>query len=95
MSIEHHSEDSEVRKNVELLMSQFAGDPKRAWPRGQIGCADDGATAYAIAADPQKRVIVIRFPKPMYWIGLDVDSARVLRDKLDDKINDLTVPKSQ
>ena len=94
MSIEHHHEDPEFRKNVETFFKQLTGDHNRAWPHGRINGEDDGATAYAIAADPKNQVVIIRFPKPMDWIGLDIPSAIALRDKVDEKIKELSSPKS-
>ena len=93
MSISHHSESPGEREARELLLQQFLGSTKRTWPAGRINGEDDGATAYAIAADPQRRLVLIRFPKPMDWIGLDVDDAMALRNKLDEKIAELTRPR--
>lgn len=73
-------------------MEQACGNTNRAWPNGRISGEDDGESAFAIAADPVKRVIIIRFPKPMDWIGLDVPSATALRDKLNEKIAEISAP---
>lgn len=90
MSIQHHSDNSDHREALDRFMSQITGSGKRAWPNGRINGEDDGATAYAIAADPVRKVILIRFPKPMEWIGFDVKSAAQLRDALTAKISELT-----
>lgn len=92
MSISHHSESPEERQARELLLQQILGSTKRTWPQGRINGEDDGATAFAIAADPVKKVIIIRFSKPMDWIGFGIPEAVALRDKLDEKINELRVP---
>lgn len=51
-----------------------------------MGAEDDGVLAYAIAADPRHRTIVIRFGKPTEWIGLGIQDAETLIDKLREKI---------
>lgn len=73
-------------------MEQACGSTQRTWPNGRLGGEDDGESAFAIAADPVKRVIIIRFPKPMDWIGLDAVSATALRDKLNEKIAEISAP---
>lgn len=88
MSIEHHSpEDAANRKR---LIDEIFGHAQRKWPDGRISGDDDGVTAYAIAADPANRIVRIQFTKPMLWLGLDVKSARQLRDALDDKLSELS-----
>jgi hypothetical protein len=93
MSISHHSENPGEREALNRFLSQLAGSTERGWPEGRISGEDDGATAYAIAADPRRQVILIRFPKPMDWIGLGINDAMALRNKLDEKINELTKPR--
>ncbi len=95
MSIPHHSENPEEAAARDLLLRQFLGDTKRTWPKGRIDGDDDGATAYAIAADPVRKLVLIRFPKPMDWIGLDVPAALHLREKLNEKLGELGVHPSQ
>lgn len=90
MSISHHSESPEEREARDLLFKQLLGDKSRTWPQGRISGEDDGATAFAIATDLTNGVIIIRFPKPMDWIGLGVTEATALRDKLNEKIGELT-----
>lgn len=92
MSISHHSENPGEREAFNRFISQITGNTKREWPAGRISGEDDGATAYAIAADPVKRVILIRFPKPMDWIGFGVVEAIALRDQLDVKIAEISHP---
>jgi hypothetical protein len=87
MSIQHHSpEDAENQKR---LIDEIFGRAQRRWPDGRISGDDDGVTAYAIAADPQHRIVRIQFTKPMCWLGLDVKAARQLRDALDNKLSEL------
>ncbi len=94
MGASHHSSFSpDEREHFDKFMSQLLGDKKRSWPQGRISGEDDGVTAFAVAADPIKQVILIRFPKPMDWIGLGVKEATQMRDMLDAKIAELTTPR--
>ena len=92
MSASHHSESPEERAKMELFLKQLTGDRSREWPQGRISGEDDGATAFAVATDVANRVIIIRFSKPMDWIGLGINEAMLLRNMLDLKIGELTMP---
>ena len=92
MSIAHHHESPEERAALETFLKQAQGDKTRAWPQGRISGEDDGETAFLIAADPSNKTVIIRFPKPMDWIGLGVNEAMQLRNLLDAKIAELTKP---
>ena len=83
MSTTHHGDNPEAHR---LFMEQFMGTAKREYPHGRIGPDDDGALSYAMATDDKRRIIVIRFPKPTAWIGLDLASAVELNDQLTERI---------
>src|ERR1700748_3506373 len=90
MSLSHHSaEDQEAHR---LFMEQLLGTAKREWPQGRIAGEDDGALAFAIAADHGTKRIIIRFPKAVDWLGLTCNDGAQLRNKLDEKIGELTSP---
>lgn len=74
---------------MELMLRQLTGDKTRRWPQGRINGEDDGETAFAIAANPADGTIIIRFSKPMDWIGFKAPEAAALRDKLTEKIKEL------
>jgi len=59
------------------------------FPQGQITPDDEGETLVAIAADPKRRLIFIRFPKPVTWVGLPLEEARQFRDLLIQRIGEL------
>lgn len=85
MSASHHGE----RDQSDLLrrfLDQASGTAKREWSAGRMGATDDGDLAYAIATDTARQAIVIRFGKPVEWIGLGVKEAEVLRDQLTDRL---------
>jgi hypothetical protein len=95
MSIQHHGDGErselveELRRQGALMdrfTDQYEGVAQRSWPNGRTGADDDGDSAWMMATDDKRRVIVIRFPKPMEWIGLDVQSAEELRDSLTERI---------
>lgn len=83
MSAQHHGELQEAR---DRLLDQFMGADRRAFPAGKMGADDEGELSYALANDDKNRVIVMRFGKPVEWIGLDVASATELRDQLTERI---------
>lgn len=41
----------------------------REYPRGRISGDDEGQTKIAIALDEQNDTVILRFSKPMDWIG--------------------------
>ncbi|WP_143467733.1 hypothetical protein [Leptolyngbya ohadii] len=45
----------------------------RDYPRGRVSGEDEGSTPMGIAHDPSTNTLVIRFFKPMQWIGLGPD----------------------
>ena len=85
MSVEHHG-DAEQLKSMRRFLDQVEGNAKREYPAGRMGHEDDGALSYAIATDDRHRTIVIRFGKPVEWIGLDVQAAEQLRDALTERL---------
>lgn len=92
MGLQHHGDnarnDAELRR---LFSEQTANIAKRQWPEGRISGDDDGELACMIATDDLHRKILIRFPKPVDWIGLDVASAEYLRNELTERLLALKV----
>lgn len=87
MSAPHHGDLPEKQSElVKLFMEQATGTAKRQFPNGRMGAEDDGCLTYAMATDDRHRTIVIRFPKPIEWIGLDVAAAEQLRDALSERL---------
>lgn len=80
---EGHGEADELRKR---FLDQLNGTAKRKYEQGRMGADDDGALSYAITNDDRHGVIVIRFGKPVEWIGLGVKEATELRDQLTERI---------
>lgn len=86
MSMNHHGQNEPNSELMKMFMEQATGTAKRQFPGGRMGAEDDGALAYAIATDDRHRTIVIRFPKPVDWIGLDMKAAEELRDQLTERL---------
>ena len=92
MSTSHHGmpasqepEDSTIRR----MLEQLQGTAKREYPRGRMGAEDDGALSFAVAADKENGVIVIRFGKPVEWIGLAPEDASKLITLLVQKMREV------
>ena len=87
MATQHHGDNMNGNPElVKLFKDQQKGEATRRWPGGRMGGDDDGQLAYAVAADQKNRAIIIQFPKPVEWLGLDRDSAEQLRDHLTEKL---------
>lgn len=84
MSAQHHGgPQTELQKR---FMEQLAGTAKREYPAGRMGAEDDGTLSYAMTTDQKKGVIVLRFGKPVEWIGLGIEEAEELRRQLGERI---------
>ena len=73
MATSHHGQaasDESEQETYKRLLSQLESTSRRAYPRGRMGAEDDGALSYAIASDKDAGTVVIRFGKPVEWIGL-------------------------
>ncbi|MEI8212983.1 MAG: hypothetical protein WCI02_12605 [Planctomycetota bacterium] len=85
MATQHHG-DGNQSELLKRFKEQQTGEYMRRFPNGRTGADDDGELTYMIAADPRHRTIIIRFAHPTEWIGLDVASAKALRDAIDAKL---------
>lgn len=83
MSLSHHGESPEEQKKVmERFMAQIEGTARREYPAGRMGNEDDGELAFAITTDHAHKTVVIRFGKPVEWIGFGPKEAIALAQKL-------------
>ena len=92
MGSSHHGDPRNEREVHELrkrFLDQVAGNAMREWSAGLMGAEDDGDLAYAITTDVRKGVIVIRYGKPVEWIGLGIKEAEQLRDELSERLREL------
>jgi hypothetical protein len=97
MSASHHGGPGEGERRSQIeqfaaiqkrFLEQMEGTARREYPAGRMGHDDDGALSYAIAADPTKQTVIIRFGKPVEWIGLGIVEANELLNKLREKIGE-------
>jgi hypothetical protein len=80
VSCQHHSE-AEFQAQSRLIEEIF-GRAKPSFPQGKIAENDKGELAFAVALDTGKQAVVVRFAKPVDWIGLDRESALHLANLL-------------
>ena len=74
----HHGDSEALRR----LFQQVDGTANRRFPQGRMGHEDDGELAYAIATDPKHKTIIVRFGKPVEWIGFSPADAVALAEQL-------------
>lgn len=74
---------------VDRFLKQGRGEDKREYPKGKLNPNDEGALAFAIAVDKNKKLMVINFNKPVSWLGLYLPDARKLHEKMGEKIKEL------
>ena len=84
MSLSHHS--GKQPELIKRFLEQMNGTGPRAYPAGRMGAEDDGELTYAMATDDKHRTIIIKFPKPVEWIGMGVKEAEELRDQLTERL---------
>lgn len=93
MGLSHHGSSAEEAKD--RFISEMLNKAKPSFPQGRVHESDRGETAFAIAADPRRGIVIIRFTKPVDWLGLGVKECRDLAAHLTDKANLLeqSIPK--
>lgn len=88
MSAQHHESPEEAAATRRML-DEFLANAKPRFPQGKLTPTDEGELAFAVAVDPAKKAVVIRFTKPVDWLGLDRKSALHLADLLIHKAAEL------
>lgn len=83
MSVPHHSE-AELEA-AQRFISEMLGEAKPHFPQGKLNERDDGELAFAVAADLRKRVVILRFAKPVDWLGMPAKQTRDLANLLLEK----------
>ena len=88
MSAPHHesSEEAEARSR---LLDQFLNRTEPRFPQGKLNARDEGELAFAVAADKDKGVVILRFGKSVDWIGFGPREARMLAELLNAKADQL------
>lgn len=65
------------------------GRAKKEFTQPPISDDDDGDLAYAIAADPEAKVVKILFGRPVLWIAFEADTAEAFANLILDKVREL------
>lgn len=65
----HHGFDKERADEMSAAMKQIFGE----FPDGKLSPNDEGALALIVGEENGR--VVIRFPKPVQWIGFTADQA--------------------
>ena len=88
MSTPHHGQDpsnetpnDELRRQLdssEEFIEELTGVNLKKYPDGRYDGSDDGEVHYAVAASTQEDAIILRFPKPIMWLGFTDESAEEL-----------------
>jgi hypothetical protein len=72
----HHGDNPEQRKAMSNMMAKIFGE----YPDGKLNKNDEGAIAMAVANENGR--VILRFPKPVEWIGLCPQEAVDLAESL-------------
>lgn len=85
MAIEYEGDPDVVRR----FFRQASGSAEPEYPKGKLNPEDEGALAFAIAVDENKKLMIINFNKPVTWLGLYLPDAKKLHEKMGEKIKQL------
>ncbi len=95
MSVSHHGDgERQMSEALRLFMEQAAGTARRQYPEGRMGAGDDGALAFAVAADRRHGTVVVNFTKPVAWLGMSAADARRMAELLLSKAAELDAVKT-
>lgn len=81
MSVEHHGSPGEQAATRRML-DEFLGNAKPRFPDGKSSPDDEGMLAFAISHDIEKKIVVLRFSKPVDWLGMSRSDTLALVNKL-------------
>lgn len=86
--VEHHGspEEQEARNR---LLDQFLNRAEPSNPAGKLNERDEGDLAFAVAVDFSKNVVILRFGKPVDWLGFGAEHAAHLGNLLLEKARQL------
>jgi len=76
--------DEVTKDTIETKVGESGG-----FPHGQISPDDEGELAIAMSVNPGTQVITLQFGKLVSWLGMDLLTARTIRDKLAESIKTL------
>lgn len=65
------------------------------FPGGKVSPHDEGELKLAVAADLEKKVVMIHFGKSVTWLGLDAPTTRSFITVLETKLKEIEASKKQ
>ena len=77
----HFSDPNAVPDSLINQMRERLGATGR-YPEGKLGEHDEGEIAFAVAADPKNKKVLIDFGKPVAFLGMNPDQAIALGEVL-------------
>lgn len=77
----HFSDPSLVPDSLLNQLTERIGATGR-YPEGRLGKHDEGEIAFAVAADPKHKKVLINFGKPVAFLGMNADQAIALGEML-------------
>lgn len=86
--VEHHGSPEE-QDSKNRLLDQVLNRAEPSHPAGKLNERDEGELAFAVAVDFQKNVVVLRFGKPVDWLGMSADLSAQLGYLLIEKARQL------
>lgn len=72
----HHSSNDEAGKHMSEMMREIFGE----YPEGKLNVDDEGALAMLLGNEKGK--VIIRFPKPVAWVGFTPEQALKIAEDL-------------
>lgn len=90
MSVEHHgTPNPQDEPALRRFVDEVCGRASANFPQGKINKDDLGETAFAIASNQREGIVIIRFTKPVDWLGLDKKSALQMSALIAEHANNL------
>lgn len=91
MSLNHHGESPNPdTESMKRFLAQVEGRAKRNYPEGRIAAEDDGELAFAIAADRERKLVILDFGKKVDWVGMPPEQAIQLAQLLINKAREVS-----
>lgn len=84
----HFSDPNLVPDSLINRLTERIGATGR-FPEGKLGQHDEGEIAFAVAADPKHKKVLIDFGKPVAFLGMNADQAIALGEMLIAKAGEL------
>lgn len=84
----HFSDPTLIPDSLKRRLTERLGATGR-FPEGKLGKHDEGEIAFAVAADPKHKKVLIDFGKPVAFLGMNPEQAVALGEMLIAKAGEL------